>query len=82
MSSIKLQLIGPDGKQNIITVLSTDTVGKIKKALGQSDARWKHEGDLLENEVCFGDVVEEMDVITSNVNHRGGIKNKKISNIY
>ena len=73
MSSFNIKIKNPKGKEKIISVKSTDSIGNAKSYAGYVGYIWKFNGEVLKDEKTieyYG--IEEDDVIILNSPQPGG----------
>lgn len=78
MASIKIKVKTPKGKEKVVIVNSTDTIGTAKIKSGYSGYIWKFDGEILKDDKTIEYYqLEEDDTIIINTPQPGGKKFKK-----
>ena len=74
MANFNIKVKTPKGKEKIVNVSSTDTIGSAKSKSGFSGYIWKFDGEILKDDKTmeyYG--LEEDDTIINNTPQPGGI---------
>lgn len=70
-------LVDKKGESRPIRIYPSDIIGDTKRVLKDTEAIWKFDGEVLNNERTFKSYeIDEKDVILTNSLHEGGINNK------